>query len=598
MKRLAFFLGVILLLLTGAAAAGWMARGPLVAWGLERALADRGQALTFTVTDVSSQRILISDLKGEGFSAQRLEALYTLPGLIGGRLDDLRVTGLKAVIPLEGGGKGTLPDLPALPPIHLSDTELLFETPGGPITLELEGRILNPQPGVLSLRLMTEVRSAQGAFSGPLDAEVIGLEPRYIDLDLSSDDLRIDDASLGPAALRIQVSENSGVLRIFLEGEETKGRIEASLGDIAQLAGFSATASLSLRPASALWAFTGPQPLSGSADISMNLTHPEAAELLGMAKALTELAPPEVLNRLRQGGARGALAITLRDFEGTGSPRPLSGKASADLSQSGLVVSLAFADAGDRTHLNLQGTVTGDAEGLTAQGTFAGAGDLRDPVFRRLAPSALTGSFEVSGKFEGPLPQAVPRGPGAALALIPQSSLTAKASGVAWAGFFSEGAFDLLLSVEPRLSGIAVQASPSSSGSFKPGPGIAALAPYLLEDARVELAPRGGPFSLELAAKEAALTIDSEGNLAASVGDALATLSGETAFTWTEDSAFSLAAPDIKVQASALPLPSALLEAADFEGRLQLEAGGDSRVFDRRPRIASIDIAGGCQRFV
>ncbi len=136
---------ILALVLTGL----WLARLTLA----ERLLADVVsvwlKADQFKVSELTFDRLVISDLTAPDVSLARLEARFSLSSLLDGRLENLMVEGLHYRHAKDKNGTTAeyshfpdfpkLPDLPLLPPIQISNGSITLETAFGPVTVTLSG---------------------------------------------------------------------------------------------------------------------------------------------------------------------------------------------------------------------------------------------------------------------------------------------------------------------------------------------------------------------------------------------------------------------------------------------------------------------------
>lgn len=164
-----------LLLLAGAGlAALWIFRAPVAEWTVAWLAARNGLGpATVTVDEIGFDRVVARQLRlgrAGTVGLDRLDAAYSLAGLIAGRIDAITIRGLRIdariepdrlvvtaadpplEVPLAGGGPPRLPRLPAAK-IRLEDARLGLETDRGRIALTMGGSVEQDRDGPITFNV-------------------------------------------------------------------------------------------------------------------------------------------------------------------------------------------------------------------------------------------------------------------------------------------------------------------------------------------------------------------------------------------------------------------------------------------------------------
>ncbi|MET4807231.1 YdbH domain-containing protein [Limibacillus sp. MBR-115] len=127
----------------------WLARLTLAERLLAEVMSVWLKADHFKVSELTFDRLVISNLTAPGLSFARLEAQFSLASLLDSRLENLALEGVHYRYAKDASGTTaelshfpafpTLPDLPLLPPIQISNGSITLETTIGPVTVTVSG---------------------------------------------------------------------------------------------------------------------------------------------------------------------------------------------------------------------------------------------------------------------------------------------------------------------------------------------------------------------------------------------------------------------------------------------------------------------------
>ncbi|MEJ2015019.1 MAG: hypothetical protein P8X61_05230 [Limibacillus sp.] len=298
-------------------------RSTLAEWALKRVLEQQGHKTELTVSAFTGNQVIITGIRSDAASVERLTVDYRPSDLLSGRLEGIDVQGLRANLDLSApsGASGGLPDLPPLPPIRLRDARVVVTTPQGPVTARIEGRLVNPEAKLLSAHLMLDLDSDFGRFSGPLDAVLKDLEPSFLELNLDGQALLWEGRDLGPSTLLVRLSEDRFTGTLHLQAPANKGRLDATLGSLRTREDLTLEAAFSLQPESPLWSLVPAEGLQAEGSLAADVSLPrplDAVTRLGDAG----MSPATLLSALIALGVESDISLDLRELTAKDSPRP------------------------------------------------------------------------------------------------------------------------------------------------------------------------------------------------------------------------------------------------------------------------------------
>ena len=363
-RRFGLALCAVAALVALALGLAWVARHALSERLLLQQLARRGATpAALRVTRLDPRGIEVADLRlgtpdAPDLSLAHLRASWSLASLRARRLDALELSGLRLRGAQDEGGLhfGAAEGLwqsrgesesagPALLPtreLEVRDATLALETPRGPATVELAGR-LRAEPdgaleGAVALQLEHPLAHANGTLgiSGTL-SDLMG------DLALALRDAR-EPARVAPATLRGGLAGGASALRFDLTLDGAGGRLHAEASGRADLTARSAQADLRVAPIT--FAPGGLQPAALVPALEALLDRSSVEKVSGSIEARGKL-------ELRDGVPAYRLDVALREFGFESRFARVSGAAGALAlrgpplqTPEGQLVSIARLDAG------------------------------------------------------------------------------------------------------------------------------------------------------------------------------------------------------------------------------------------------------------
>jgi hypothetical protein len=571
MKRLAIILASLLAASCVALLLVWSARLALLDWALERYLASQEQEAEVTVAELSLHHLLLTDLSSREVSARRFLVRFSPLGLLGGKLEEVRVEGLRAEVDLTAAGEGAAPSLPPLPPIHLSDSRLTFKTPQGPLALSLEGR-LSEQEEILSARFYVTLESSFGSFDGPLDASFTkALEPRFLELDLSGAELLYGGKRLGPAVLKLLLQDQAASATLHLEDARNPLRLEVRAQSYDPPSGLSAELEGDFREDSPLWALAPLPGLSASGRLSGQIALPQ------LPSGLPPLGDPVAwLSQLLKSGATSGVTLRLEDLMAEGAPRPLGAVLSLSQDKQGASFDITLGEEEGPTGLKASGELLPEGERFRLETAFEGRASLADPFLEPLLPEATAGDLRFSGSLAGLVPESAPQGLGELQALAPTAQLDLSAAAVRYPGLLRDGEGSLSLTVSAEDEGL--EATLAKGGAFSLLADPALGLPELLNSSDPLAVTLDEGLLLSLRQEAGGYAFTTALALALSQGSLRSEITGP--FTGRLDETGRLTGLSSETLTASLgnasPLNGLLLKEARYAGNLLVEEGGAS----------------------
>jgi hypothetical protein len=562
MKRLAVIVGSVLAAFSVLLVVAWSMRLTLIDWGLQRYLASQGRTAEVTVAEFSPRHLLLTSIASDGIAAREVLVRFSPLELLSGRLEEVRVEGLRAQFDLTSAGGGQAAALPPLPPIHLSDSRLDLKTPQGPLAVTLEGRIAEHDQ-ILAARLYLTVESTFGNFQGPLDASLTrDLEPRMVELDLSSEDLRYGGKGFGPGVVKLLIQDGKAQAKLYLEDERNPLRVEAAALSYSPLSGLSLEAAGDLSEDSALWSLAPLPGLSASGRFSGQIALPRLP-----AGFTPPTGPAGTIRLLLANEATSGFSLDLENLTAEGSPRPVNARLTLDQDRQGAAFDLIFGSDESPTRISANGHIAPQEQTFRGEVEFEGRAALDHALLAPLLPDAAEGALSFSGSLQALLPEATPKDLPALQALAPTGRLHLEAEGVGYSGRFRQASGGLAFSLDATAKeaiGLTIEKGGRVEVLVDPAiPLPVPLQPDLPLALTVE-----DTLALTLRQEEDGHGFVAVTNATLSQGEAQVTLAGPIVGELDEAGRFRRLASDrIEAAASGLsPKEGFLLKAADYSG--------------------------------